>query len=37
MGVAGEQRARERFSAERMVQDTLDLYRRVCLHAHVET
>jgi hypothetical protein len=31
-----ERRVRERFSAERMVQNTLDLYRRVRQHAHVE-
>jgi glycosyltransferase involved in cell wall biosynthesis len=36
MGAAGERRARTRFSSERMVQETLDLYRRVCMHAHVE-
>ena len=37
MGAAGERRVNEHFSAERMVQDTLDLYKRVCMHAHVET
>jgi glycosyltransferase involved in cell wall biosynthesis len=36
MGTAGQRRARERFSAERMVQDTLELYTRVAMHAHVE-
>ena len=36
MGAAGVARARARFSAERMVQDTLDVYKRVALHAHVE-
>jgi glycosyltransferase involved in cell wall biosynthesis len=36
MGAAGARRVQEHFSSERMVQDTLDLYRRVCLHAHVE-
>ena len=36
MGEAGQARARVYFSAERMVQDTYDVYRRVALHPHVE-
>jgi glycosyltransferase involved in cell wall biosynthesis len=36
MGDAGHLRVRERFSSDRMVQDTLKLYQRVALHAHVE-
>jgi glycosyltransferase involved in cell wall biosynthesis len=36
MGAAGQARARVYFSAERMVQDTYDVYRRVALHPHVE-
>jgi glycosyltransferase involved in cell wall biosynthesis len=36
MGTAGLARARKRFSADRMVQDTLRVYKRVALHPHVE-
>jgi hypothetical protein len=37
MGAAGERRVHDHFSSERMVNDTLDLYKRVCMHAHVES
>jgi glycosyltransferase involved in cell wall biosynthesis len=37
MGAAGRARAESRFSAERMVQDTLRVYQRVALHPHQET
>jgi len=36
MGAEGLLRVREKFSAERMVQETLAVYRRVAQHAHVE-
>jgi glycosyltransferase involved in cell wall biosynthesis len=36
MGAAGLARARQRFSAERMVKDTLRVYQRVALHPHRE-
>jgi glycosyltransferase involved in cell wall biosynthesis len=36
MGAAGQARVREHFSAERMVQETLEIYRRVAMHSHVE-
>jgi glycosyltransferase involved in cell wall biosynthesis len=36
MGAAGLARVRARFSVGRKVQDTLEIYRRVAMHAHVE-
>lgn len=36
MGAAGLARAREHFSAERMVQETLRVYQRVAMHPHQE-
>lgn len=35
MGAAGLERARGLFSAERMVQETVKVYRRVALHPHI--
>src|SRR5262249_44333612 len=36
MGAEGQTRARTQFSVERMVRDTLAVYRRVAIHGHVE-
>jgi len=36
MAAAGLARVRARFSAERMVDDTLNVYKRAARHAHVE-
>jgi glycosyltransferase involved in cell wall biosynthesis len=36
MGLAGLKRARERFSAERMLRETLRVYQRVAMKPHVE-
>jgi glycosyltransferase involved in cell wall biosynthesis len=36
MGLAGLKRARERFSADRMLRETLRVYQRVALKPHVE-
>jgi len=36
MGAAGRARAESLFSAERMVQDTLQVYQRVAMHPHQE-
>ena len=37
MGAAGQSLANARFSAERMVQETLEVYQRVALRPHVAT
>ena len=37
MAAAGLARVRAKFSLERMVEETLDVYRRAAMHAHVET
>jgi glycosyltransferase involved in cell wall biosynthesis len=34
MGAAGLRRVRERFSVERMVRDTVQVYERIATHAH---
>jgi hypothetical protein len=36
MAAAGLARVRASFSAERMVDDTLNVYKRAAMHAHVE-
>jgi L-malate glycosyltransferase len=36
MAAAGQTRVRAKFSVERMIDDTLNVYRRAAMHAHVE-